>query len=132
MPRIEPTSRKICVTFQQEGIHRYPQAATDPTLATGDWDDVSWLANDHRHIFHFTVKITVGHSDRDLEFIQEKRFMERLYGRGTLQLDHKSCEMMAEDLYEKLAERYAGSGRLIEISVFEDGENGAILEFPPV
>jgi hypothetical protein len=27
----------IFVTFQKEGVHRYP-AATDPKLATGGWD----------------------------------------------------------------------------------------------
>lgn len=26
----------IWVTFQKEGIHCYPEAATDPTLKTGD------------------------------------------------------------------------------------------------
>ena len=28
--------RKVWVTFCKEGIHRYPAAATDPALATGD------------------------------------------------------------------------------------------------
>ncbi len=47
--------RKIWVTFRKEGIHKYPAAATDPSLATGDEYDVSFLANPHRHIFHFRV-----------------------------------------------------------------------------
>ena len=29
-------SRMIWVTFQKEGIHKYPAALTDPALATGD------------------------------------------------------------------------------------------------
>jgi hypothetical protein len=29
----------IFVTFQKEGLHCYPAAATDPNLATGGWDD---------------------------------------------------------------------------------------------
>ena len=33
--------RKIWVTFRKEGIHKYPAAATDPALATGDEYDVS-------------------------------------------------------------------------------------------
>lgn len=126
----QPT-RSIFVTFQREGVHKYPGADTDPRLATGDWDDVSFLGYPHRHVFGFRVEISVTHSNRDLEFIQEKRWMERLYGSGTLQLDYKSCEMMAEDLYAQLAERYRGEGRLIRIEVNEDGENGAILTFPP-
>ena len=32
--------RKIWVTFQKEGVHCYPAAATDPQLATGDEYDV--------------------------------------------------------------------------------------------
>ena len=35
--------RSIWVTFSKEGIHMYPGADTDPKLATGDWDDVSFL-----------------------------------------------------------------------------------------
>jgi len=30
------TTRMIWVTFQKEGIHKYPAALTDPKLATGD------------------------------------------------------------------------------------------------
>ena len=35
--------RMIWVTFRKEGIHKYPAALDDPKLATGDWDDVSFL-----------------------------------------------------------------------------------------
>ena len=35
--------RSIWVTFNKEGIHKYPAALEDPKLATGDWDDVSFL-----------------------------------------------------------------------------------------
>ena len=45
--------RSIWVTFAKEGVHMYPGADTDPKLATGDWDDVSFLGIPHRHIFHF-------------------------------------------------------------------------------
>ena len=30
--------RMIWVTFQKEGIHKYPAALEDPNLATGDYD----------------------------------------------------------------------------------------------
>lgn len=63
----------IWVTFQQEAIHRYPAALTDPKLATGDKYDVSFLGHPHRHVFHFRVSIEVWHDDRDIEFIQFKR-----------------------------------------------------------
>ena len=119
--------KMIWVTFQKEGIHCYPAAATDPNLATGDQYDVSFLANPHRHIFHFRVWLGVEHSDRAIEFIQFKRWLENLYSQGTLQLDYKSCEMMAEDLYEQIAAKYPGREVWIEVS--EDGENGALIKF---
>jgi len=119
--------RMIWVTFRKEGIHKYPAALDDPKLATGDWDDVSFLGYPHRHIFHFKVGITVIHNDRDIEFIQFKRWMERLYSEGTLNLDFKSCEMMSDDLYEKIAEKFPG--REVHIDISEDGENGAHIEY---
>ena len=124
---MQHAQRKIWVTFQKEGMHRYPAAATDPALATGDEYDVSFLANPHRHIFHFRVWIDVVHNDRDIEFIQFKRWLENLYRSGTLQLDYKSCEMMADDLYIQIASRYPSRAVWIEVS--EDGENGALIKY---
>ena len=119
--------RKIFVQFRKEGIHCYPAAATDPALATGDEYDVSFLGSPHRHIFHFRVWIDVLHNDRDIEFIQFKRWLENLYKDGILQLDHKSCEMMADDLYAEIAGRYPD--RAVWIEVAEDGENGALIKY---
>jgi hypothetical protein len=119
--------REIWVTFAKEGIHCYPAAKDDPKLATGDWDDVSFLGVPHRHIFHFRVAIEVEHNDRDIEFIQFKRWMERLYSEGVLELDYKSCEMMAEDLAVEIDQRYPN--RNFTITVSEDNENGATLTF---
>ena len=119
--------RRIWVTFQKEGIHFYPAAATDPALKTGDEYDVSFLGTPHRHIFHFRVWIDVVHNDRDIEFIQFKRWVQKLYESGTIQLDYKSCEMMADDLYLQIAARYPGRSVWIEVS--EDGENGALIKY---
>ena len=119
--------KKIWVTFQKEGIHCYPAAATDPALKTGDEYDVSFLGTPHRHIFHFRVWIDVVHNDRDIEFIQFKRWLQKLYQDGTIQLDYKSCEMMADDLYLQIAGKYPGRSVWIEVS--EDGENGALIKY---
>ena len=119
--------RSIWVTFRKEGIHKYPAALEDPDLATGDEYDVSFLGYPHRHIFHFKVRIQVTHNDRDIEFIQFKRWLEKLY-EGTLQLDYKSCEMIADDLYEAISVKYPG--RFVEIDVAEDGENGCSIYYP--
>ena len=118
----------IWVTFRKEGIHRYPDAGNDPNLASGDEYDVSFLQYPHRHIFHFQVYIEVFHDDRDIEFIQFKRWLENLYKQGTLALDFKSCEMIARDLQATIAARYPK--REIWIEVSEDGENGCFIKFP--
>lgn len=123
---MQSAERKIWVTFRREGIHCYPAAATDPNLATGDEYDVSFLASPHRHIFHFRVWIDVFHNDRDIEFIQFKRWLESLY-QGVLSVDHKSCEMIADDLYIQIIGRYPG--RTVWIEVSEDGENGCLIKY---
>jgi len=125
----EAAERKIWVTFRREGIHCYPAAATDPRLNTAGEYDVSFLASPHRHIFHFRVWIDVFHNDRDIEFIQFKRWLESLYnGSNTvLELDWKSCEMIADDLYTQIAARYPE--RAVWIEVAEDGENGCLVKY---
>ena len=121
--------RQIWVTWQKEGIHKYPAALTDPALATGDKYDVSFLGYPHRHVFHFRVWIDVFHNDRDIEFIQFKRWCQSLYqgDHSVLSLDYKSCEMIADDLYTQIASRYPG--RVVHIEVAEDGENGALIKY---
>jgi hypothetical protein len=116
----------IWVTFRKEGIHKYPAALEDPKLKTGDEYDVSFLGYPHRHIFHFKVSIEVFHDDRDIEFIQFKRWLESLYG-DTLKLDYKSCEMIADELAHQIKQRYPG--RHVRIEVSEDGENGCEIDY---
>jgi len=135
---MNPT-KSIWVTFRKEGVHYYPGADSDPNLATGDWDDVSFLGFPHRHIFHFRVRIEVFHDDRDIEFIQFKRWLERLFDSdarensssdsngAVLNLNNKSCEMIADDLHKEISSRYPG--RFIEIDVSEDGENGSFIKY---
>lgn len=113
------TSRTIFVTLQKEGIHRYPDAPAG----------VEFLQHPHRHIFHFRVTVDVFHNDRDIEFILFKRELELLYSAQTLQVDFKSCEMLAEDLIDYISKKYPG--RKISVEVSEDGENGATLSYTP-
>lgn len=118
-----PKQTMIWITFSKEGIHKYPAALTDPQLA-----DVQFLGYPHRHQFGFRVWIEVRHDDRDIEFIQFKRWLESLYGDGTLELDYKSCEMISDALHEQIATRYPN--RVVWIEVSEDGENGSYTEYP--
>jgi hypothetical protein len=115
-------TNNISVKFQKEGIHKYPAALTDPNLA-----DVAFLGNPHRHMFFFQVDIQVFHNDRDIEFIQFKRWLESLYSEGTLQLDYKSCEMLSDELAHAINVKYPK--RDIKISIMEDNENGSISEY---
>ena len=108
----------IWVTFQKEGIHKYPDAP----------DEVDFLRYPHRHIFHFKVEIEVHHDDRDIEFFIFKRWLESLYADNILQLDYKSCEMISDDLARKIKDKYPG--RRLAIDVSEDGENGCHVEYP--
>ena len=120
-------NKMIWVTFQKEGMHKYPAALTDPNLATGDEYDVSFLGYPHRHIFHFKVWLGITHNDRDVEFIQFKRWLLNLYKDATLSLDFKSCEMMSDDLYAQISQRYPDREVWIEVS--EDSENGSFIKY---
>lgn len=122
MANMQVAKRRIWVTFGKEGIHCYPAALTDQSL-----NDVSFLGYPHRHIFKFRVEIEVVHNDRDIEFIQFKRWLESLYDDSTLDLNSKSCEMISDDLYAHIAMRYPGRDVIIEVS--EDGENGCCIEY---
>lgn len=119
----------VYASIQKEGYHCYPEAATDPELATGDDYDVSHLAYRHMHYFFIKVWIEVKHSNRAIEFIQLRRWLEELYGSKVLSLDSKSCEMIAEDLYTVISEKYPNVE--IRIDVSEDNINGALVEFKP-
>ena len=54
--------------------------------------------------------------------------MERLYDSSVIELNHKSCEMIADDLYQEISAKYPG--RFVEIDVAEDGENGCSIYYP--
>jgi hypothetical protein len=80
-------------------------------------------------MFHFRVRVSVTHNDRDIEFIMFKRELEALYNDSLFLLDYKSCEMIAEDLINYITKTYPG--RTVEVGVSEDGENGAVLTYKP-
>jgi len=121
--------KMIWVTFALEGMHKYPQALEDPALA-----EVKFLGYPHRHMFHFRVWIQVFHEDRDIEFILFKRWCQSLYTsnnsnlpEGILELNNQSCEMLADQLYSKVTDRYPNRDVWVEVS--EDGENGCYVEY---
>jgi hypothetical protein len=115
----------IKVSYQHEGIHRFPEAATNPELA-----DVQFLAHPHRHIFWFYVTTSVSHDNREIEFIQQKRWLESMFKENVINIDYKSCEMLAEMVLNKLIDKY-GDFRYYKVEVYEDNENGGIVEYYP-
>jgi hypothetical protein len=114
--------KMIWVTFQKKGLHKYPQAATEETLA-----DVSYLGSIHRHLFKFKVSIEVFHDDRELEFHQFLNWLESLYEESTLSLDFMSCEMIADKLWAEISKKFPGRNGVIEVS--EDGECGVTCHY---
>ena len=114
--------RFIWITFQKVGFHKYPAAESDPLLA-----DVQYLGNKHRHLFKFRIAIEIFHNDREIEFHQFLNFCESLFSESRIDIDFKSVEMLSDELYVKIAEKY--SSRDIKIEVSEDGECGCLIEY---
>jgi hypothetical protein len=110
------TKSFIWVTTTFEGFHKYPNAP----------DEVEFLKNLHRHIFHVKVWIAVKHNDRELEFILFKRYIKKLIWNNELS-ENASCEMICDSLHQSIKKKYPK--REIRIEVSEDGENGAYKEY---
>lgn len=110
--------RYIYVTFQQEFIHRYPDAP----------DEVAYLRDYHRHIAHIKVQIEVYHNERELEFIMVKHNLAAVVSNYIRVTSDNSCETIAENIIEYVKKTY-GENRDIEVDVAEDGENGCRLVY---
>lgn len=103
----------VVVNLQVEGFHNWE----------GAFDEVSFLRDTHRHIFHIEAKKQVAHLDRDDEFILLKRrvetFIKDTWGMPC-QFGNMSCEMIALDIYREF--------KLETCYVYEDNENGGGVE----
>jgi len=77
----------------------------------------------HRHIAHIKVMVEVKHNDREIEFIMFKHWLEKLEFNT-----YTSCEDMAHSIKLLIQDTY-GTDRDLEITVSEDGENGAIVRY---
>lgn len=117
----------IYVPFVKEGYHCFPEAGTDVQYATNDEYDVSHLQYKHMHYFYFKVWIEVTHNNRQIEFIQFRRWLESLYDSKTLSLNNMSCEMIADQLYDTISQKFPNVEIRIDIS--EDNINGAYVEY---
>lgn len=114
----------IKVSLQQEGFHKWENAP----------EEVAFLRNTHRHMFHIYATIEVKHDDRELEFILVKRRIEEFI--KSIGLDSQnavhvySCEQIARLILAMLQRNY-GISRYMKVEVYEDNENGGIIEYLP-
>lgn len=116
--------RSIIVTNNFRGYHKYDKAPKN----------VSFLCNMHRHNFNVRTTIEVTHNDRDIEFFELQHYIETFvnmryfdrYGDYIEGIYINSCEMLAESILEHLHEIYPN--RQLRVEVWEDNENGAIVE----
>lgn len=101
------------IRFQVEGFHRWPDAP----------EPRAYLAQSHRHLFHVEVQIEVFHDDREIEFHDLLDFTRSVFPGGDMGSD--SCEVMAKEIIKQLTNKYGR--RAMQVSVFEDGEVGAVV-----
>lgn len=88
---------------------------------------VEFLKYEHHHEFNVIVKISQVHrSDRDVEYLVFQQYLDDIIKVMLKKLSIKrSCEDMAEWLYEKISKDYYD--RRIEVEVNEDGYFGALI-----
>jgi hypothetical protein len=73
------------------------------------------------------VAVEVFHDDRDIEFHQLLNYLEANV--TTESLNHKSCEMIANDVAELVVDKHWNRERKIVVDVSEDGECGVTAEY---
>lgn len=87
-------------------------------------EEVGFLRDFHRHVFHVRVEVTITHNEREVEFILLKRRVDDILSVFEEQQFLHSCETLAEHLIDVLQEEWY---RVKSVTVSEDGENGATL-----
>jgi hypothetical protein len=110
----------IVVTLDWAGLHRFPQAA----------GDVSFLAHPHRHKFFIKVTAEVKHDNRELEFFTLQKRIKDFFPPEMSDLGSTSCEQLAKRVLDFLLNTY-GEDRQFTVEVWEDKENGAIIQYLP-
>jgi hypothetical protein len=103
----------ILLNIAIEGFHYYPDAP----------EEVSFLANPHRHIFNITAKIQVNDLNREQEIILSERFLKNyLYAKfgNPCQFNKMSCEMIAVDILNQFKNKGYNY-----VKVLEDNGGGA-------
>lgn len=115
---MRPNDRRVWATWTFVAWHAWPEAP----------EHRNYLATPHRHLFHCRAELTTGHSDREVEFHDLldacKATTDPFDGED---IGARSCEHIAEVIYDVLMGDGLTGERTVTISVAEDGENGATL-----
>ena len=108
----------IWVTGERDGFHNWPDAPME----------VRYLSHRHWHIFKFKIGIEVFSDDREIEFHMFRNYIfNGFIKKWPKNLRGKSCEMIANEIYDYIIIKY--KGRKIKIEVSEDGINGVNMEY---
>lgn len=105
------TDTTISTTVRLVGFHNWP----DPTMGR------EYLGATHRHQFHVTPTVAVGHDNRDVEFHDLRDIVTDWWEE---QQGARSCEMMARRLIAHLEDQGL---TVVKAEVSEDGEDGATV-----
>lgn len=113
----------VIITHRQIGFHCWPEAPAT----------VDYLSDRHRHLFLIIVGWDVADDDRQVEFHLAQAQVRRMF-LEVADFGHRSCEMIAKDLYADLIGSSDADGRTVPapsfIEVWEDEECGSRVEFP--
>lgn len=104
---------QIYVKNQFKGFHKYVNAP----------EEVAFLRNLHRHIFHIKTTIEVSSCDRELEFFMVQQEVDDII-KEWVNLEGMSCEQMASTILKALHQKHP---KAMSCDVSEDGENGAVV-----
>lgn len=112
-------STQVLVRTQFEGFHFWSDAP----------DEVAFLRELHRHIFHVEVLITVEHNDRAVEIILLKRFVDKICSSLTERIKQEglSCENIAHHIAKTVISKY--NPDICVVQVLEDNENGGTVYY---
>lgn len=111
------SSTSVWVKFTRVGFHNWEKAAEV-------LPERAYLADRHRHLFHFTVEVPVTHDDRQIEFHHLRDQLCEWLPAEPIEFGGKSCEAIAHDVMLFLYEEYPWLP-WAHVGVSEDGEAGA-------
>lgn len=109
--------KTITVQLKIEWLHCRP---------TCPIEEVSYLRDLHRHIFHIRCWKIVSHNDRDVEIIQFKHNIESFLTKLYRSEAHRCCVFGSRSC-EDIAEELILNFWLMQCEVLEDWENWAAL-----